>query len=414
MIRRAGERGQTLPIVALSAVALLGFAGLSADVGYLRYQQRIQQTAADSAAIAGATEVVASTGSSSTGSISSAAKNDAAANGFADTSSTTGCSGASPAVDCVQITVNTPPTSGNYAGNSKAVEVLVTKLHPRFFMKIFGSAPVPVTTRAVAIVDRNDNSCFYTLNQNNPSNFSNVTMNAPGCSLDFDSNVVNFQGSSLNVASVNCAGSCNNLTSPPVSKVLPVPDPCPQIPGCAYLANMTSSMPTGGSDLTQSGGVVNPGTYHNLNLSGAVTFNPGTYVINGTLRAQNATLQGTGVTFFFSGTGSMDIHQTTSIDLSACTTCSLPPTGTLPAYGTGVQNVLFYQAPPGPNNVLFNQNGSVSITGLVYFPNQDVTMNQTGGGYTVVVMGRGNFSHSSQSGFPGAGQSMILRATLAE
>lgn len=418
MRRRIGESGQTLPIVALSAVALLGFAGLSADVGFLRYQQRVQQTAADSAAIAGATELIALTGSSSAAAISAAAKNDASSNGFSDSNGAAGCSGGSQAEGCVTVTVNSPPLNGNYAGNSNAVEVLVTVQQPRFFMKIFGSAPVPVTTRAVAIANRNDNACFFALDQGNSTNFSNVTVNAPGCALDFNPNVVNFQGSNLNVAAVNCAGSCNNLSGATVTKVLPQPDPCPHIPGCAYLANVTASMPKGGTNLTQNGGTVLPGTYNNLTVKGNVTFSPGTYIINGKLSASNgASLQGSGVTFFFSDSGQnagLDIHQAASVDLSACTTCSLPPAGTLPAYGSGVQNVLFYQAPPGPNSVLFNQNGNVSLSGLVYFPDQNVTMNQTGGGYTVVVMNRGNFSHDKQSGYPGSGQSMILEATLGE
>lgn len=412
---RIAEAGQTLPLVAVVILVLLGFVGLSADVGYLRYQQRIQQTAADSAALAGANELLALTGATNTTAVTTAAQNDASANGFTDNSSGASCTASPPATGCTTVKVNMPPASGPYASNAQAVEVLVTVRQPRFFMNVFGVAPVPVTTRAVAIVSANNNNCFYGLSQTNPSNFSNVTVNAPGCSYDFNNNTVNFQGSTMNVASVDCAGTCNNLSSPAPIPVAPASDPCPNIPGCAYLANMTSSMPTGGSNLTQTGGTVSPGTYNNLRLSGSVRFNPGLYVINGTLTGQNgASLSGTGVTFFFSGTGGLDVHQTTSINLSACTSCSLPPAGTLPSYGTGVQNILFYQAPPGPNNVVFNQNGSVSITGVIYMPNQNVTMNQTGGGYTVVIMNRGNFSHDSQTGFPGTGQSYILQATLGE
>ena len=38
-------------------VVLMGAASLAVDVGYWRYQQRLEQSAADSAAIAGATEL---------------------------------------------------------------------------------------------------------------------------------------------------------------------------------------------------------------------------------------------------------------------------------------------------------------------------------------------------------------------
>ena len=52
---RNKEAGQAL-IAALAAlgIVLLGFAGLGIDIGYMRYEKRLQQTAADAAAIAGA------------------------------------------------------------------------------------------------------------------------------------------------------------------------------------------------------------------------------------------------------------------------------------------------------------------------------------------------------------------------
>ena len=45
------QRGQVYPLFGLLLVALLGFAALSIDMGYYRYQQRLQQTATDSAAV---------------------------------------------------------------------------------------------------------------------------------------------------------------------------------------------------------------------------------------------------------------------------------------------------------------------------------------------------------------------------
>ncbi|HEY1422618.1 MAG TPA: pilus assembly protein TadG-related protein, partial [Candidatus Acidoferrum sp.] len=51
------QSGQVLVGAALALVVLCGFAGLAIDMGTLRYQKRLQQTAADSAAIAGAQNV---------------------------------------------------------------------------------------------------------------------------------------------------------------------------------------------------------------------------------------------------------------------------------------------------------------------------------------------------------------------
>jgi uncharacterized membrane protein len=48
---RNNERGQALAITALAVTLLMGFAGLAVDIGALRYQKRLQQSAADAAAI---------------------------------------------------------------------------------------------------------------------------------------------------------------------------------------------------------------------------------------------------------------------------------------------------------------------------------------------------------------------------
>ena len=48
------HRGQVLPLFALCLAALLGFAGLGVDVGYLEYWQNSQQAATDAAAIGAA------------------------------------------------------------------------------------------------------------------------------------------------------------------------------------------------------------------------------------------------------------------------------------------------------------------------------------------------------------------------
>src|SRR5690348_10810711 len=73
------QRGQTLIFVAMTLVVLIGMTGLAVDVGYYRYEQRIMQSAADSAALAGTAEL--KYGSSSA---ENAAKADAASNGFTD------------------------------------------------------------------------------------------------------------------------------------------------------------------------------------------------------------------------------------------------------------------------------------------------------------------------------------------
>ena len=73
------EKGQVLVTAAVGLVVLLGFAGLGVDVGVMRYQKRLQQTAADGAAVAGAVDL--SFGSTPT----TGARNRASQNGYTPT-----------------------------------------------------------------------------------------------------------------------------------------------------------------------------------------------------------------------------------------------------------------------------------------------------------------------------------------
>src|ERR1700690_3214147 len=146
--RRNKEAGQALLIAGLVLVVLMMAAGLSIDMGYLRYERRLAQTAADSAAIAGATCNGNPVCQSNTVQVGQAA---AGYNGFTD--------------GAAQTTAKIgPPTSGPHVGYSNYVEAIVTQNIPTFFMKIFGPAfsSFPVKARAVAYPGPG-NACIYAL-----------------------------------------------------------------------------------------------------------------------------------------------------------------------------------------------------------------------------------------------------------
>src|SRR5881628_2114211 len=105
------RRGYVLMTAAAGMIGLMGFAGLVVDVGYLEYYKRKAQTAADAGAQGGVAELNA--GRNNT--VNAAAIQDVTANGFTD-----GVNGAT-------VTVNHPPLSGSYAGNSNYVEVIVNQ-----------------------------------------------------------------------------------------------------------------------------------------------------------------------------------------------------------------------------------------------------------------------------------------------
>jgi uncharacterized membrane protein len=138
------ERGQALFTAVAAIVVLMGFAGLGIDMGMLRYEKRLQQSAADAAAIAGASDIPF-------GGVTAAAQSTATTNGFAYTSSAlSDCTSAGAAVGTICVQVNNPPASGPHSGNSNYVEVYVAEVQPTYFMPILGVTKSVVTARSVA------------------------------------------------------------------------------------------------------------------------------------------------------------------------------------------------------------------------------------------------------------------------
>src|ERR1035441_9680649 len=167
------RRGYVVVTMLVSLMVLLSFLGLGIDVGYEEYVKTRMQTAADAAAVGGAQELRAS-GSTN---LVTAAKGDAAANGFTD-----GSKG-------VAITVNNPPATGYSTANSSAVEVLISKNVPTFFMGMIGISSGKLPARAVALLG-SGTSCFYALDPSASGAFSasggvNVQVNC-GIMVDSD------------------------------------------------------------------------------------------------------------------------------------------------------------------------------------------------------------------------------------
>lgn len=393
------ERGQVLPLVALLLLVLLAFTGMAVDIGYLRYQQRIQQSAADSAAIAGAAELGYGTD------FQAAARAGAAVNGFTD------------GVNNVTVSATSPPSSGNYTNDSSAVEVSVVAHYNTFFMRLFrGLATSSIKTRAVAL--RSDsNLCLYLLSPSGDSNLNSANIQAPNCGVAINqTKSIDLHNATIDAKSILYAGAAPNedgatFASATPQPSLPISDPCMQIAGCRYLTN--NPPPTNPCTSKYDGsGYVTAGCYNgddwkpkSKNKSSTVVMNAGLYVITGNLDAGGVTLQGSDVTFYITGNGKLTLNGAT-LNLSA------PATG--PYAG-----VLMYQA--ASDTHLADLTGascggcSSTINGLLYFPTARVNYNHHGGGYTVSVFGDGNFNKSDGDySAPSAGAALVKKAVLAE
>jgi hypothetical protein len=396
MQRGLGQRGAVLPLVAISLTVLLGFGGLSVDVGYWQYQQRQQQNAVDGAAIGGA-EALDSAGCPNPASAQAAAQTDAASNGGYTSS---------------QVTVNNPPVSGAYAGNNCAVSVTIKGQKPSFFARLFGINPtIPESTSATAELVSTNAACIYLLSPTAVSSFSGSNVSAPNCGILIN-NTATFSGShTVTAQSIGYGGTpptVNGTTFPGATPapMLQAPNPCPEILGCAALASNPPST-SGCQTLTANmNPTISPGCYNDLTVGGCGTVKmlPGTYVLNGTSNFANSSFVGSGVTFYVTASG-------TAPDFSASQSATISP----PTTGT-YAGVLYYQVPS--NTTAPNLSGSsVHFSGLVYAPGANgVNFNGAQGDYTILVFGSANLNSSSgyTFGTPPAGSTMVQNVVLTQ
>jgi hypothetical protein len=391
-VRARLSAGQLLPLFALLLIALMGMSALAVDVGYWRYQQRLLQSAADSAAVAGADEL----NYPALADWSTAAKNEAAANGF--TVGTT-----------VTVAVNNPPTTGPNTSNANAVQVVISEQQPALFGATIGFGSQWVSARAVALLRATTRTCIYGLSTSGYAvSIDGATFNAPDCGVSsnsgFEANGSSVTASAIGyTAGLNSGGSSYPEAQPAIT--IPEIDPCPSFAGCAYLtANPPSSgtcrTPTqfsGGSSVT-----LLPGRYcAQLSVNGvnAVTFSAGVYELDDGMVLNGAsTVTGTGVTFYNGPSGAAIQIQGSSISLSA------------PTSGNTI-GVMIYQA--AANTSAFSMNGGGSgLSGMLYFPTASVQSNGELGTWLLVVANtfaiNGNSVSVPTAAFPGwAGHSAL-------
>ncbi len=396
MNTRNAERGQILPFVALAFALLMGFAAFAIDLGYLRYQQRLQQTAADSAALAadwalyGVSNPTNSTCGSESGagapaSVCAAGQNAARNNSFSSAfNSAMSCSSTAP----VCVTINYPPQSGAYQGNTNAVEAIVHVSYPGFFAQFLGSSTNWVSTRAVAVIETSSASPCIVVTERDLTVNAGARVTSP-CGISVAGNVNASSADLIDAPSVTASGSvsCSQPSPCPASTIVtsgvpPFPDPCATVPGCAALtaAYPLNSTPTAspyysGDCTTPSKNAtsLSPGFYCSFSPSGDVNLSPGLYVFSGDFTANNLTCTGcvsgtTGVTIVLGGKVKLN---------GATTSLNAPPPwqGAGPATvsaSMGAPGVLFYQTSTTTSPENFS---GQSLLGMVYAPNAHINLN---------------------------------------
>ena len=307
------ESGAYAIIVALLMPVLIGTAGLGTEVAWWYFKHKNMQSAADSGAVSAAT---------------------AGSNLTNEANSVTAAYGYANGVNNVTVTVNQPPTSGNYATSPQAVEVIVSQPQQRLLSALFGNGPVPITARAVALANPGT-GCVLALDRTaNPA----VTvqgiaqLNLVNCNLYDNSNgssALNVGGSgTISAGQVGVVGSISGASSITTTNgtrtgIRPVADP---------YANVTPTMPTwcdyNNKLMVKGTTTLSPGVYCGdvvVNAGATLNLNPGVYYFSGANLsvAGNATITGSGVTLVFTGSGnnwgSANIGSNANVSLTAPT-----------------------------------------------------------------------------------------------
>jgi Flp pilus assembly protein TadG len=380
------ESGQAVVVGVVSMIAVLPCVGLAIDIGQFRYEQQKMQAAVDAAALAGAIEVSSCGGTADCSAMQKAAQQALVENGF--TGSTLKIQCASPGTG-LTLTVNNGPcskgsTSGdpNY-GSTSYVEALLAAPSNTFFANLVGIHTIHITVRAEAYVA--PSFCLFT-------STSNTTTSGPqgillnGGTLTANCGVMDDSGSSGALASnsgvtfnstkfdVHGGWSPNNggaFSSTPVTRAPAVPDPL------SYLTAPTAGSCTGQNVAGSGTTTLNPGTFcygFNLNSNTTVALNPGTYIIKGGVNVgTGATLRGTGVTLFFTGSGQLQMNSGSTAQLVA------PTSG-------GLAGILIWEASSDSNSIIIDSGATGEYQGAIYAPSAQLTLNSGGNtaAYTIV------------------------------
>ena len=382
---RRDRRGATAMAFGLSATVVMGFAGLAVEGGSWYVTRRAAQTAADTAAFAGATTVAFQ------GAAITVARETTARNGFTN------------GVDDTTVTVNNPPTSGSAVGDVTAVEVIVRRQVPMQLAALFVGGNTEISARSVARAQilEGGQACVLTLGHGAPAATTlsfggNGIVSATRCSLASNASISQSGSSAVQAFTMRAVGSISIadpqavvLDRPATSRQAPVVDPfAPGTPttGIPLPPATGTCTVTAASIGSNQSGTLSPGRYCRsgskppIEISGNAQLTPGVYYLEGgdlDIGAQASVTcptctAGNGVTFVFTGNPS-DIG---GPKINGGATVSLI------GGSAGYTGVLMYQDPriAAPGTYTLNGGAAIATEGLYYFPASDLSINGNFGG----------------------------------
>jgi Flp pilus assembly protein TadG len=355
MKAKASEKGQALILIVFAIIGLIGLTALAVDGGNAYSERRRAQNTADASVLAAA---LAKTRGQD---LSSAGLTRAANNGYNNDGTTN------------TVVVNSPPTSGPYAGNNEYIQVVITASVNTYFGPVIGVNTITNTVEAVARAKPSVTS---------PMVFGNaiVSLAQSGNKTFWTHGNPNMttQGGGIFVnSSTDCGFTSDgvpNLTTPSISIVGAIS--CPQMAGAvtynvgqmAY-PPMVLPNPTCTGNAVQTGDVLSPGRVagdfppkdHGVqvtNLESGIYCIEGDFSLNG-----NDTLTGSGVVIVMES-GSVTLNGSGTLDLSA------PTSGPF-------QGLLIYLPMSNDSVIKINGTNDQRLTGSILAPASLVKLDGT-------------------------------------
>jgi hypothetical protein len=366
-LRLRNDHGGVAVTFAVTITVVIGFAGAATEVGTWLLTRRTMQGVADAAAVS-AVNAVAFGGPD----IATQAKGIAAQNGWAD-----GSNG-------VTVTVNKPPSVGNFTGNAQAVEVIIAQPQSLFFSGLLPGMTAPnIRARAVAAPNPSAGSgCLVALGGGDSLLIQgNGTLTLNGCDADGNGNLKASGNGVLKAHTYYVGGTASTngnggiqLTNGPGKSNYSTPFLDPYAGGVrSFVKPSTCSTPYSG------GSTISPGAYcGGLTITSTVTMAPGVYFIEGgPLQIKgNAKVTSApgGVTFVLTNsTSAPSTYATVTIDGNAIVNLTAP---TDKIGSNDTRGIIFFGDPAQPAGVTenFQGNGALTLDGAIYFPNQTISL----------------------------------------
>lgn len=367
---RAGAMAVT---IALLMTTFAGFVGLSVDAAEWYSARRVMISQVDAAAIGGALKIFEN---GTVADAIAAATTDANLNG--------------------NWIISGAVLSVSVDSSARIITATLTKTADMFLSKLFlASAPTISVTAKAGLVNAGPPVCFLSTNPTASGALSvtgNGSITASGCGVVVDSsssNAMYVTGNGTIAAKQLCGpgGYSGAGYSPIPSSCVAMQDPLASWPApgdvnadCSSLSVVCKSLTTykvSGSGTT----TLSPGVYVggiSVGSNATVNFQPGVYILrDGALTGTgNAVINGTGVSFYITGSGTAVQLQNDDTSITGNVTVNI----TAPTSGP-MAGIAIYQDDFAATGTITNKlagNGSVNFTGVLYFGNQNVTVSGNG------------------------------------